>query len=642
LTTEAEASSSLRDRLVSKARVESVAAGGGAAVAVGGVAAASGGYFPTSWGWAAVAFAWAAAMVLLLHADTDAGWLDVAFWSLVALFVGWIWLSATWSQSAPSSVLEGERGLVALAGVGAALLVVSRRTVEQLLAGVAVAITLIAAYGLATRLFPSKLGTFDPIAQYRLETPIGYWNALGIFSAIGALLSFAFAARARTVATRAVAGAALAFVLPTIYFTFSRGAWVALGIGLAGAVLLDPRRLQLVVALLALAPVPALEIWLGSREDALTHKRADLAAAVHDGKRYAFVVVAAAVATAAIAAGLALFERRLTVSRAVRLGFGGVVAAAIVAALIAVFATYGGPARIAERGWDSFKSAPAPTGQNLNKRLFSFAGNGRVDLWRAAWHDHEAHPTLGSGAGTYQEWWYRHRPYDFQVRDAHSLYAETLAELGPIGLALLGLALLVPIGAALLARRHPLVPAAFGTYLAYLAHAGVDWDWEVTAVTLAALLGGVALVAAARARGPRPLAGVLRAALAALAVAVGALAFVVLVGNLKLARADDATERGDWQRAAARARSAGDWAPWSSEALQALGEAQLKQGQTAAAAATFRRAVRKDPQNSDLWYDLHLAANGRESDHAFAVAVRLNPFGFDAKDRRAVLGRSAG
>ncbi|HYT50946.1 MAG TPA: hypothetical protein VEL10_01935 [Gaiellaceae bacterium] len=47
-----------------------------------------------------------------------------------------------------------------------------------------------------------------------------------------------------------------------------------------------------------------------------------------------------------------------------------------------------------------------------------------------------------------------------KVRDAHSLYVETLAELGPIGLALLSAALVVPLVAAVRARRHPLsVPA---------------------------------------------------------------------------------------------------------------------------------------------------------------------------------------
>ena len=270
-----------------------------------------------------------------------------------------------------------------------------------------------------------------------------------------------------------------------------------------------------------------------------------------------------------------------------------------------------------------------PTEANLNKRLFSFSGNGRVDLWRAAWHDHDANPVLGSGAGTFQEYWYEHRTSDLQVRDAHSLYAEVLGEMGPIGLALLGLALLVPVAAAVLARGQPLVPVAFGAYVAYLVHAGVDWDWEMTSLTLAALLTAVALVASTRRGEPRPLAVGGRGVLVAVAVAVGAFSFVVLVGNLKLARATDAAAKGDWPKAASEARSAGDWAPWSAQALESLGNAQRKLGERTAAAGSYRKALAKDPRDSDLWYDLYLVTDGATADQAFVRAVRLN-------DRRAV------
>jgi O-antigen ligase len=614
----------------------------GASAAALGVAAASGGYFPTSWGWAALAMGWVAALALLLRRELDAGVLDGAFFGLLALFVGWIWASASWSHGASSSFLEGERALVALAGVAAALLLVSRRTVPQLLGGVAAGITLIAGYGLATRLFPERFGTFDPIALYRLQEPIGYWNALGIFSAIGVLLCLSFATRAATYLGRALAAGALAILLPTIYFTYSRGSWLALGIGLAAAIVLDPRRVQLTVGLAFLAPVPALEVWLGSRRDALTTQRSDLSAAVHDGKRYAVVVLVAALVSAAIAVLVGLAERRVAVPRVIRVAYGGVLALVLVGAVVGGLARYGSPTHIAERSWSSFKAPPGISGGNLNGRLFSLSGNGRVDLWRAAWHDYQANSVLGSGAGTYQQWWYEHRPYDSEAKDAHSLYFETLGELGPPGLALLGLALLVPVAGAVLARGQPLVPLALGAYVAYLAHAAVDWDWEVTAVTLVALVTGAALVAAARSHRPRPPAAWLRGGLAAGALAIAALSLVVLVGNLKLARAQHAAADKNWAKAAAEARSAADWAPWSARPLKVLGEVRLHEGRTRPAAATFREALDKDPHNSDLWYDLYLATEGTVADRAFATAVRLNPYGFDEHDRRAVLGRSSG
>src|SRR5204862_76074 len=79
-----------------------------------------------------------------------------------------------------------------------ALLFVRRRTVPALIGGVLTAITAISAYSLATRLFPDRIGTFDPLAVYRLEEPIGYWNALGIFADMDVLLALGVAARGRS------------------------------------------------------------------------------------------------------------------------------------------------------------------------------------------------------------------------------------------------------------------------------------------------------------------------------------------------------------------------------------------------------------------------------------------------------------
>ena len=62
-------------------------------------------------------------------------------------------------------------------------------------------------------------------------------------------------------------------------------------------------------------------------------------------------------------------------------------------------------------------------------------------------------PLLGSGAGTFADWWLRERSTPISTREAHSLYLETLAELGPLGLALLLVALAAPLS-------RQLVPAA--------------------------------------------------------------------------------------------------------------------------------------------------------------------------------------
>jgi O-antigen ligase len=79
----------------------------------------------------------------------------------------------------------------------------------------------------------------------------------------------------------------------------------------------------------------------------------------------------------------------------------------------------------------------------------------------------------------------------------HSLYLQSLAELGPVGLLLVLLALVPPL-LCLRARHDPLVAAAAPAYVAYVLHTGVDWDWEMPATTFAGLLAGAALLVATR------------------------------------------------------------------------------------------------------------------------------------------------
>jgi O-antigen ligase len=88
------------------------------------------------------------------------------------------------------------------------------------------------------------------------------------------------------------------------------------------------------------------------------------------------------------------------------------------------------------------------------------------------------------------------------VRDAHSLYLETAAELGLVGLALL----LALAGSVAVAARRA-APAAAGpvaVLAAYGLHAGVDWDWELPALTLVALVLAGLVLARSAARSAAP------------------------------------------------------------------------------------------------------------------------------------------
>jgi O-antigen ligase len=123
--------------------------------------------------------------------------------------------------------------------------------------------------------------------------------------------------------------------------------------------------------------------------------------------------------------------------------------------------------------------------------------NDRVAYWRVAAKDLGSHVAVGSGAGTYAAYWSRHpqRAY-FAPLHAHSVYLETGAELGAVGLALLLAMLAVPLSE--IGNRDPIRLGATCGFLAFVLHAGVDWDWEMPVVTTAALYLACVLVGESR------------------------------------------------------------------------------------------------------------------------------------------------
>jgi O-antigen ligase len=605
----------------------SLAIGAGAALTLAIIAFSNGGYFPTAWGWGALVALCLVAVYLVVGEPVRPGVPALVLLGGLAGLAGWTWLSLTWSEDVSSSALEGQRMLLYVAAAGAFILIVRRRTVPHVLAGALAAVVSAAGYGLASRLFPERLGVFEPTSSYRLTEPLGYWNGLGLFAAMGALLALGFAARGRSISGRALAAATLPILAATIYFTFSRGAWVAAAVGLVGAVALDPRRLQLIANGLALAPASALAVLLSSRQDALTRTDAPLSAASREGHRLALYILVLVAVSAAVGAALALLEPKFRPSPTLRAGFAGGVAVLVVVALGATFVRYGGPIALVDKGYDSFTKTPTTNPVNLNRRLFTFTGRYRAELWEAAWDDYTANPVLGSGPGTYEQYWNRHRPIQHIVRDAHNLYLEVLAELGPIGLLLLALALAAPFVPAFKARRHPLVPTAVAAYVAFLVHAAVDWDWELTAVTLVALAVAVALLAAGEPDEPaRPLGLSTRAAGAGAAIALSAVAFVGLVGASALAESERALDKGRYDKAGFEARKASRWWRWSSEPWRVLGDTQAAAGDLPAARASYRKAIDKDRRNWLLWYQLSSVSEGAEARQALAEAARLNPF----------------
>ena len=591
---------------------------------VGTLAFANGGFFPVAWGWSGLALLAFLAVALGLGVSVELGPLDRLFLAALGGLTGWIALSLLWTGSVPHTVLENERTIVYLAGGTAGVLLLRRRSIATLVVGLWLALVVVSTYGLATRLFPDRLGSFDPVSEYRLSDPVGYWNAFGILAAMGALLALGLAARSGPVVRCLAAGSSVIFPL-TLYFTYSRGGWIAFFAGLVVAVALDRHRLQLITTGLVLLPWPVIAIWVASTSPALTREGAILGAATKDGHGLAVIGIGLVVAAALTILAVDWLETAIRVPERVRRVYAGTLLFVLAALLLVVFGRYGFPPTLARKAYDAFNQQTTETA-NLNNRLFSLSSNGRTEHWHTAWQEATSHPVLGGGAGTYAEFWAQHRRVDISVQDAHSLYLETLGELGPPGLLMLTLMLALPLVAMRRARSAPLAAAVCAAYVAYLVHAAADWDWEMPTVTLTALFCGIVLLAAARREGePRALPrGVRLTALAGTAAVFG-FALLGLLGNRAVSASSQSTQAGRYARAESQARDAIDLAPWSSEPWRKLGEAQSLSGNLAGARTSFHKAIAKDPRDWTLWYELALASRGAEQRQAYAQASRLNP-----------------
>lgn len=588
------------------------------------LAAANGGYFPTSWSWAGLFFAWLALVAVITGRSSVPARLDLTFVAGVAALGVLELASSAWGSEA-AAVREVERTLAYLAGVAALVLVLRRASVPRALGGALAGAVAVCLYALATRLFPDRLGTFDSVAGYRLAEPLGYWNALGIFAAMAALTALGFAAHARHGATAALSGAAIVPLVLTVYFTFSRGASIALGIGLVAAVAASTRRLRLASHALLLAVPAAAIVALASRSRALTYADADVAAAAHAGHRLAIAVVALAVVAGAAAAAARTLERRVAFPPALRRAYGGALLALAIGALLAGLVAVGGPVRTPGRVWSAFSAPPPDGGTNLNRHLFNLSGSARPQLWRQTLDASQDRLLTGNGAGTFERWWLSARDEPDKVRDAHSLYVETLFELGVPGLALVVAILAVPFAAVRRARREPIAAAVFGGYAAFVVHAGADWDWEMPIVTIAGLALGVALLAYRRSdEHRRPRVAARRTWIAALAAFSGLLV-LHLAGTIAQAQSSDAARAGSWAKSESQARRAATWAPWSPEPWRLVGEAQLARGELGLAQDSFRKAIGKDRGDWSLWLDLARASEGRARLAALERASRLNP-----------------
>jgi tetratricopeptide (TPR) repeat protein len=121
------------------------------------------------------------------------------------------------------------------------------------------------------------------------------------------------------------------------------------------------------------------------------------------------------------------------------------------------------------------------------------------------------------------------------------------------------------------------------------------------------------------------------AALALLLPVVG-VALVAHVGNRAAAASIAAAENGEPESALAEARRAISWAPWSEEAWQLRGEAELLLAEDAAARRSLDRALELNDRSWSIWFDLAVASSGPGRERALERAIALNPLGPEVEE----------
>ncbi|MHB8492535.1 MAG: hypothetical protein ACYDA6_10045, partial [Solirubrobacteraceae bacterium] len=129
-------------------------------------------------------------------------------------FAAWTGLGALWSQNSGHTVAELSRLSCYAAVLALAIVTVHVGARGALVGGLACAIGAVAVLALLSRLHPAwfpanETAAFLPGSLPRLNYPLNYWNGLAAFVAMGVPLMAHFAVRARRLALRMLAAAAL-------------------------------------------------------------------------------------------------------------------------------------------------------------------------------------------------------------------------------------------------------------------------------------------------------------------------------------------------------------------------------------------------------------------------------------------------
>lgn len=578
-----------------------------------------------------------------------AAWIALA---LFAAFLAWSAIAVSWSVSSERSLEEVSRlgcylGVLVLA---VATYGDRRQALRHAVAAVASAVVVVVALALLSRLrpglFPGSHTTAAvlPGTQGRLGWPLNYWNGLAALVAMGLPLLLAIATSARTLLAQAAGAGAIPLLSLCGYLTFSRGGAIAVAVAVIAFIALAPERIPKLATSLPCAAGSAVLIAGAVHRPAVEHGLPGSVAG-HQGATLLVATILVCAGVALTQVGIALAARHGSLLRLLQISPARarvLLVAAVCACLFAAIAL-GAPSRLTD-AWHAFKQPPtAALSHDSISRFGALSGNGRYAYWKTAIDAMPGHWLKGFGPGTFEFVWLPRAPFLSYVRNAHSLYIETLTEVGVIGLVLLVSFLLVLLVAA--ARRvvserfeaRAWVAAVTAACLAFMVSAAFDWVWQIPVLPavllllVAAVLVGDGTRETARAGRARVRGGSLATRLILIAVALGSLlAIGIPLAETTQVRASQADFAGgntagaiDAAQSAIRVEP-GAASPRIQEAL-----VLESSGDIAGAVRAARVATVDEPQNWQTWLVLSRleAENGQlaAAVAAYRQARALNP-----------------
>jgi O-antigen ligase len=342
----------------------------------------------------------------------------------------------------------------------------------------------------------------------RTSSTVGYHPTFGMMCAMGALLcvsrvgSFR-AASLRLMPLRAIYSVTGTLFLIAMFFSFSRGAFLALAGGAVVLIALSKRRFE-VLGNALVSGLPALWVISQAREmPGLVSRPVSPEVMANDG--WAFVGPLFQGLLLALVAQVLFTLAVWLVDTAVPQGVlrvagvaGGLAAAAVVVVGLgwgwSAFQDSGGVEEVRrDISAQTVVTDPDELSRDQSERYTSLHAGDRILLWKIAWENWKSHPITGTGGDTYRLVYQQEKPEDAgEVLHPHSMWMSLLSDTGILAFlafAAFSIGLLVIAAQNALRkgrsrRSRAIIAGSAAAATAYLISSSIDWNWYIPASTL--------------------------------------------------------------------------------------------------------------------------------------------------------------